>query len=284
MILGDYYVKHYQRKNKLTGSLIEFKSYEDYFERDFAVYDQLIEWCDTKPTEEVGPYILDLLNKRITSKKLSFGPNTIDLFTSGLPSIKIYQKIFGSYKKACEECGVAPMFGANIPKEFHNDYRKVRIYIDTREQQPLQFFDSRSLKLDVGDYAVSGDYFDYTYADRKSFPDFCNTMTTEYKRFARELQRCRSLNSFLFVVVESDLYKMEHTNSRSPKRYNLKYVFHNMRELQNQFPDCCQFVFSGNRGNSQMLIPKLLMVGQKIWKTDVQYFLDKGEMQYYNKK
>jgi hypothetical protein len=284
MILGDYYVKHFQRKNKLTGSLIQFKNYEDYFERDFATYDQMVEWCETAPESEVKPYILDLLKKRIANKKLKHGPSTVDLFSCKMPPIRFYQKLFGSYSKACEECGVSPMFASAFPQEFHRDCTFAKIYIDTREQQPLKFDYSQPMKLDVGDYAINGEDFKYTYVDRKSFPDFCNTMTTEYKRFARELQRCRGLDSFLFVVVECDLYKIEKINSRSPKRYNLNYVFHNMRDLQNEFSDCCQFVFSGNRSNSQLLIPKLLMLGPKIWRTDVQYFLDRGEMQYYNKK
>ena len=284
MILGDYYVKNFQRKNKLTGNLIQFKNYEDYFQRDFATYEQMLEWCNVAPEEEVAPYILDLLKKRIAKKQLNYGPSTVDLFTCELPPIRLYQKFFGSYHKACQECGVEPMFGAGFPKEFHADYKFAKIYIDTREQQPLSFINSQPMKLDVGDYAVNGEHFQYTYVDRKSFADFCSTMTAEYKRFARELQRCRSLDSFLFVVVECNLYQINKINSKAPKRYNLNYVFHNMRDLQNEFSDCCQFVFSGNRGNSQLLIPKLLMVGSKIWKTDVQYFLDKGEMQYYNKK
>jgi len=35
----------------------------------------------------------------------------------------LYKQLFGSYKKACEECGVKPMFYANLPQEFHHDYR-----------------------------------------------------------------------------------------------------------------------------------------------------------------
>lgn len=284
MMLGDYYVKHYQRKNKLTGSLIQFKNYEDYFQRDFATYDQMVEWCDTAPEAEVAPYIIDLLKKRIHKKNLDYGPATVEMFTSELPPIRIYKKIFGSYKQACEQCGVKPMFGSNLPEEFHRDYSQRKIYIDTREQQPLKFANSQVMKLDVGDYAVNGDDFKYTYVDRKSFPDLCNTLTTEYKRFARELQRCRSSGAYLFIVIECDLYKMDKINAKSPKRYNLSYVFHNLRDLQKEFRDCCQFVFSRNRSSSQLLIPKILMLGEKIWNTDMQYFLDNGAMQYFNKK
>jgi hypothetical protein len=284
MILGDYYVKHFARKNKLSGNLIEFKNYEDYFERDFASYNQLVEWCDVADQEEVKEYILSLLKKRIQKKEIDYGPSSVELFTSELPPMRVYKRIFGSYRAACELCGVKPLFGSNLPKEFHNDYRNVNILIDTRERQPLKFRNSKPLKLDIGDYAVSGQDFQYTYVDRKSLPDFCNTVSTEYKRFYRELQRCRQSESFLFIVVEANLYTMREVNKYAPKRYNIDYIFHNMRQLQHDFRDCCQFVFSGNRSSSQILIPKLLMLGKKMWNVDVQYFLDIGEMNYFEIK
>lgn len=283
LILGDYYVKHFQRKNKLNGNLLQFKNYEDYFNKDFTNRSQMIEWCETAPEDEVKEYILSCLKKRIEKKKLKYAPNTVELFTADLPSISIYKRLFGSYSQVCEQCNAQPMFKSPLPKEFHNDYRSSKIYIDTREQQPLAFPNSTPLKLDVGDYAVNGDDYDYTYVDRKSFADFCSTMTVGEKRFARELQRCRDLGCYLFIVTECDLYKMAKINSFSPKRYNLSYVFHNMKELQHKYRDCCQFVFSGNRSNSKILIPKLLMCGQKLWNTDIQYFLDEGVMDYYER-
>jgi hypothetical protein len=283
MILGDYYVKHFARRNKLSGDLLQFKNYEDYFEKDFSNYKQLIEWCETAPANEVEPYIISCLKNRIKKKELKYGPNTIELFTSNLPTIQLYKKFFGSYSNACEACGVEPMFNANLPKSFHSDFRDIKIYVDTREQQPLEFKNSEKLKLDVGDYAVGGEDYNYTYVDRKSFGDFCSTMTVDYKRFRRELQRCRDLGCYLFIVTESNLYKMAERNAYSPKRYNLDYAFHNMREIQSDFRDCCQFVFSGNRSNSQILIPKLLVNGKKLWNTDIQYFLDAGAMNYYER-
>ena len=283
MILGDYYVKYFARKNKLTGDLLQFKNYEEYFEKDFTNYKQLIQWCESAPIEEVKPYIISCLKNRIKKKELKYGPSTIELFTSSLPTIQLYKQFFGSYSKACEACGVKPMFGANLTTSFHSDFRDIKIYIDTREQQPLEFKNSEKLKLDVGDYAVGGDNYNYTYVDRKSFGDFCSTMTVDYKRFRRELQRCRDLGCYLFIVTESNLYKMAERNLYSPKRYNLDYAFHNMREIQSEYRDCCQFVFSGNRSNSQMLIPKLLVNGKNLWNTDIQYFLDSGAMNYYER-
>lgn len=282
-ILGDYYVKYYPRLNKLTGKQLPFKDYHDYFEKDFANYKQLVEWCETADVEEVKQYLVEVLKKRIIKKKLDYAPNTVELFTSGLPPMDIYKHLFGSYAKACALADTKPLFGSALPKEFHYDCRNVKIYIDTREQQPLKFNNSEILKLDVGDYAVGGDDYNYTYVDRKSFGDFCGTMSKDYKRFARELQRCRDLGGYLFIVTETPLYKMEEKNRFNPKRFQLDYIFHNMRDLQHEFKDCCQFVFSGNRSSSQILIPKLLVLGKKLWNVDIQYYLDSGEMNYFER-
>jgi len=275
MLLGDYYVKHFQRKNKLTGELLPFKNYEEYFEKDFSQSHQLKQWCDTAPFGAVKSYIIELLKKRIKSKNLKSALSSVELWTIGLPDIDVYKKYFGSYTDACKECLVEPMFNSKLPKEFWNDYSNINVLIDTREQQPLKFKKSTILKLDIGDYAVTGDDYNYTHVDRKSFADFCATVTNSYNRFAKELERCRSLGCYLFIVIEAPLHSMDDYNKQSYKKFNLKYVIHNMRELQREYGDCCQFVFSGSRDLSVELIPKLLVLGKSLWKTDIQYFWSK---------
>ena len=275
MLLGDYYVKHFQRKNKLTGELLPFKNYDDYFERDFSQPHQLMEWCDTAPFGAVKNYIGEILNKKIKSKNLKSGLSSIELITNGLPEIDVYKKYFGSYTDACKNCLVEPMFGQKLPKEFWNDYSNVNILVDTREQQPLKFKKSKIMKLDIGDYAVGGDLYNYTHVDRKSFADFCATVTNSYARFSKELDRCRSLGCYLFIVIEAPLHGMAEYNKQSYKKFNLNYVFHSMRSLQRDYSDCCQFVFSGSRELSVELTPKLLVLGKSLWKTDIQYFWSK---------
>lgn len=281
MLLGDYYVKHFGRRNKLTGQLLEFKNYDDYFEKDFSNHKQMIEWCKKTSEKEAKQYLIDCLKKRIIKKNLKYAPNTIELFTANLPTMEMYKTLFGSYSNVCSICDIEPMFKNNLPAKFHDDYGHCKIYIDTREQKPLSFANSEKLKLDVGDYAVSGDSYCYTYVDRKSFADLCGTVTVGYDRFKKEMQRCRDVGGYMFIVVEEDLYQMEEKNKRSPKKFNLSYVFSKMRDIQNEYKDCCQFLFSGNRVNSEKLIPKLLVVGKDLWHTDMQYFLDQNAL---NKK
>ena len=77
MLLGDYYVKHYQRKNKLTGELLPFKNYKDYFDKDFSQPHQLMEWVNGADHVEAKGYIINLLHKRTMDKDIDYGPNGV---------------------------------------------------------------------------------------------------------------------------------------------------------------------------------------------------------------
>lgn len=283
MTLADYYVKFYQRKNKLTGELLPFKNKEEYFSKDFSNRSQLIKWCE-RGGEDVAEYILKLLKRRIDSKNLKRGPGHIELKVQSLPPLDSYLDIFQSYTKACEECGVKPLFGSRIPPEFFEniDMSDMKIFIDTREQQPLSFTNSESMKLDFGDYTAAGEYYDYTYVDRKSANDLIGTLSLgNLDRFKREVSRAKELGSYLFVVIESDMTRLEtymraaKNNKFGPHKTNLKFIYHNMREIMHEFADSCQFVFSGSRENSEKIIEKILFFGRKLWNVDLQYYIDK---------
>jgi len=273
--LGDYYVENYARKDKLTGELIPFKKYDQYFATDFINKRNMKKWCKTAPRSEVKEYIIKAFKEKKEAKRLQGGPPSVYLQTVGLPDVDLCKEVFGSYSEACKQFGMLPMLSGQLPNEFKNDYSDTPILIDTREQKPLHFKNSESLKLDVGDYAVGGDLYDYTFVDRKSYQDFCATVTNGYARFIKELERCRSMGCVLFVVVETAFGKMWATNRAGYKKFNLDYVYHRMREIQAEYSDCCQFVFSGSRGKSEEIIPKILVLGKKLWTVDVQYFWDK---------
>jgi hypothetical protein len=256
VLLGDYYVKHFQRKDKLTGELIPFKKYDQYFHTSFLNASNMRKWCKTAPKEEVESFVIKSIKDKLTSKNIKAGPPALYLETSGLPDMEICKEIFGSYSATCEKFGMLPMLSGQLPKEFNNDFSETPILIDTREQQPLSFKNSELLKLDVGDYGVSGELYDYTFVDRKSYQDFGATVTGGYARFVKELERCRSLGCFLFIVVECAFDDIHRQNSASYKKFNLGYVCHQMRRIQADYSDCCQFVFSGSRDESVTLIPR----------------------------
>tara|TARA_B110000495_G_scaffold113285_1_gene98018 strand:+ start:4469 stop:5419 length:951 start_codon:yes stop_codon:yes gene_type:complete len=283
MTLAEYYVKFFQRKNKLTGDLLPFKNKQDYFTKDFSNRTQLIKWCGESGVE-VKDYILKMLSDRITSKSLVRGPGHVELKFQSMPDLDSYMKYFDSYTEACRLCGVTPLFGKRIPPEFFEeiDMQDMKIFIDTREQQPLTFGNSEKMKLDFGDYTSAGEYYDYTYVDRKSANDLIGTLSLgNLDRFKREISRARDLGSYLFIVIDSDMPHLEaymraaKSNKFGPHRTNLKFIYHNMREIMHEFADSCQFVFSGSRENSERIIEKILFFGRKLWNVDVQYYIEK---------
>ena len=80
----------------------------------------------------------------------------------------------------------------------------MRIIIDTREQCPWHFGDLADVSrgtLSAGDYALAGDI---GFAiERKSLPDYVHTVTSEWPRFKRELQRMKSYPARV-VIVEGE--------------------------------------------------------------------------------
>ena len=82
----------------------------------------------------------------------------------------------------------------------------------------------------------------------------------------------KQFESFLYVVVECSMKDIESNNHYSS---NIPYIHHNIREIIHKYPKTCQFLFTGNRENSEEIIPKLLTYGDKIWGCDLQYHFDK---------
>lgn len=275
LYLADYYCKHFPRKCLFDGLPLQFRDKETYFRSLFANRKNMESWLLKTKKDDKKPVLLEMLSWRIKEKKLQFAPPEVELFTCDLPSIKEYKDAFGSYSFAANQFGVSPMFSQKPPKDWDKiDFSKKKILIDTREQKPLKFINSVSHKLDVGDYGISGDSFDYTFVDRKSFPDFCGTLVLEnYQRFRKELIRCKEQNCYLWVVIEAELSNIHSINNYAPHKANLKFIFHQMNALQHEFAGNLQFVFSGGRKESQDLIPRLLCLGKQLWNVDMQYYL-----------
>ena len=281
MSVAEYYTKHYPRKNQLTGEPLPFKNKFDYFNTDFSTRAQMIKWCDKENSDKVNPYILKQLKNRVDQKQLKYAPNHIEIEINKLPPIDVYKRNFGGYGQACKELGLEPIYNKGITKDFFrkkNSIEEITIHVDTREQKPLSFQNTLENKLDFGDYTMGGDNYTYTYVDRKSEGDFKGTLGGGFKRFRRELQRAKDFNSYLYVVTESSIKDIQRNNNFGPHKSNLAYLWHNMRLLTHEFKGHCQFLFTGNRTNSQLIIPKLLYYGKDLWNVDLQYFIDNNDM------
>jgi len=282
LTVAEYYTQEYPRLNRLTGDPLPFKNKFDYFNTDFSTRAQMIKWCyQHKDKEEVKEYILKQLKNRIDQKELKYAPNHLEIEINKLPPIDMYKYNFGGYVQACQGLGVKPLYDKGITKDFFqkkNSVEEIPIYIDTREQKPLSFKNSKSHKLDFGDYTMGGDNYNYTFVDRKSEGDFKGTMTVGFKRFRKELERAKQFDAYLYIVTESNIPKIQKNNNFGPHKSNLSYVWHNMRLLTHEFHGHCQFVFTGTRTNSELMIPKLLYYGKELWNVDLQYFLDNYDM------
>ena len=241
----------------------------------------MIKWCNTHNNkEDIKEYILKQLKNRVDKNKSKYCPNHIEIEINKLPPIDLYKRNFGGYGQACKKLGLEPMYNKGITKDLYKkniNAEQSVMHIDTREQKPLFFKNSKSHKLDFGDYTIGGDNYSYTYVDRKSEGDFKGTMTVGFERFKKELQRAKEFNTYLYIVTESSIEKIIKNNNYGTYSSNLSYVWHNMRLLAHEFQGSCQFVFSGSRPNSQLLIPNLLYYGKKLWNVDIQYLLDSYE-------
>jgi len=273
MYLGDYYVKHYPRFNKLTGSPIPFKNKEQYFSTDFSSRSQLLKWCEQSKDKEVKEYILTRLIKRVKDKEWDYAPSHIELLKAKMPDIDLYKKYYGSYNKACGEIGLEPLFKRPMPDKFKEDF-DVKVFIDTREQKPLNFHKSEVLKLDFGDYTLAGQDFTNTFVDRKSATDFVGTFGKGFDRFRNEMQRCVEVDCYMYIVIEQSIESMYKEYFPGKRLSTVKWAMSNMIKLQNEFPRRCQFVFTNNRDESETIIPKLLALGKEAWETDIQYYID----------
>lgn len=273
--VGEYYEKHFPRFNKATGEPIAYKSKEQYFSQDFSNSRQLHKWCREADEEDVKEYIIEKLKERVGKKGYKIAPSYLDLVVSKMPKTLVYERVFGSYEKACETIGLEVKLCGKLPLDFWEqnlDHLEKEVIIDTREQTPIEYNGAISSKLDIGDYCLIGDYYSKTFVDRKSISDFKSTMSQGYERFLREIERAREFGAFLWVVVEGSLSQVyAENNFRNKHKANLEFVFHRMKTIMIENHDVCQFVFADSREDAKDLILRLLYSGNKVWNVDMQY-------------
>jgi len=278
IILAEYYTAYYPKYDLYSKEPIPFIDKEQYDNTFFINRNNLIKWSEQAPNEKVKEYLINQLKYRIQSKNLMRAPCHLDIETKKMPPIDLYRKFFKGYTNACNELEIEPLFSKKIMKNFfnpNNSFEEIKILIDSREQLPLVFKNSAKMKLDFGDYTAAGKNYDYTYVDRKTEGDFKGTMTKGFERFKKEILRAKQFNSYIFVLVESTVDKINANNESSLSKTKMPFVWNRMRSLMHEFPGVCQFVFSGSRENSISLIPKILNYGKILWNVDMQYFIDK---------
>lgn len=282
MYLGDYYVKHLQKKDLLTKELIPFKNYEQYIADNFVSYSNYIKWLQKIDSSTLKDWTLEEAKSKFESKNIKVAPSNTYYTLSQMAGISFYKKAFGSYSEFLDELDfdyyTERWFYKNLPKNFWEE--KVddhTIFIDTREQKPFQFKKSLVSKLDFGDYTIGGDHYSKTFIDRKSMEDFKGTFVGGFERFKREMDRCVEFNSYMFVLVESSIKQIEEDNLKTQFKTNLQFLWHNVKEIMVQYPKHIQFIFAESREEAESLVPRILFFGDRLKNVDLQYFLERKE-------
>ena len=275
LTIGDYYVKHFDRRDLFTGDKLAFRNYDQYFRDNFNCYDNFMSWVYTAPKDEVKKYVRDKAVEKFGLKQIKTSPPNLFYDLSEMANIFIYKKLWGNYSAFLKDLNVENWYKKNLPDNFwDDDYEDIKIFVDTREKKPLRFKNSVTNKLDFGDYTAGGDFYSKTFVDRKAQDDFRQTFGKDIARFRREMDRCVKFDSYMFVIAETTIDKLEDNNKVSKFKSNLGYLWHNVRGLMVDYPENLQIIFAHNRMGAKKLIPKILYHGQDLWRVDLQYFID----------
>ena len=280
--MAEYYQQCYPRHNLYDGKLIKFKNKEYYFSTDFNSRTNLKMWLKEAPEEDSKKYCIDLLKARKTAKNLIYAPTQVELRTLMLPPIHYYNLLFDDYYKLCEKMGFQnkhSSFGEIITGATYSK-DNYKIYVDTREQLPLELdWPSESKGLKVGDYALSDSEVTCNcHIERKSLSDFISTLSVKhFDRFEREILRAEELGIYLVILVEDTLnnaLSFRYLPYISKKiKVTPEFIFRNVRQLTQKYPHI-QFLFVKDRDESARVIKKIFFSGCLYKKVDLQLAYD----------
>lgn len=126
------------------------------------------------------------------------------------------------------------------------------IKIDTREQQPYGFENSEVGTIPIGDYSICG-LENFIAIERKELNDLVSCLTTDRKRFERELHKARALDYFALVIEASlsDLANGHYRSQMGPKSAIQSLLAFSVRYRLPIF-------FCGNRKYGQRVTESLL--------------------------
>lgn len=276
-----YYQKYYERRDLLTGELINFKTKEQYLNSDFNDKNNMKKWLKDQSVEKAKEYCKNLLIKRKNNKNLIYSPTQVELRTIMSPSIIFYNKVFKDYYNLCSSVGLENKFISpnSIDHQFKNELgEKDIIYVDTREQSWLKFNVPFEIKtLPFGDYACSNDNCG-CFVERKSLSDFISTLSVKnYDRFKNEIEKALKNNSYIIVMVEetlSNALSFQYLPHISKKiKATPEYIFHNVRELLQSYNNL-QFLFVDGRKEMTRIIESIFASKCFYRKIDLQLAYD----------
>ena len=282
MTLQMYYHLFYPRTDKLTGEMIPFKTYEQYFESDFISRNNMVKWLlENSNRDETKVWAFNALKQRAEKKGLKIAPCWLALKTLMVPSVEFFDiKWRGGYNEACKEAGLTPPFDYQFHPPMNINYlNPINIVVDTREQEPLEFLGDKLIrtKLHFGDYTAAGDNFDNVFIERKSLSDLLGTLSAGYDRFCRELERAREMEAYIVILCEScsnDFFHFPVVRGIHSKA-SVEFIHHRFREITVKFPNV-QFLFVKGRDEAARCAKKILVLGRDIRQYDLQHSYHRG--------
>ena len=100
-------------------------------------------------------------------------------------------------------------------KKMEAENNTTKILIDTREQKPLEFYDSEVVNTEVvclpyGDYHIrfKDGYEPPVVFERKSLSDLFGTLGKGYVRFKKEITKAKNDDVQLVIIIECSLTKI----------------------------------------------------------------------------
>ena len=279
----EYYQKYYPRHDLYDNKIIKYKNKEQYFSTDFNSKTNLKMWLKNSKDEDAKSYCKNLLVERKEKKDLKYTPTQVEMRTVMTPPIQYYDELFGGYYSFCESLGFENKYQKTSDITIGKEYEKPQysIHIDTREQMPLNFnnYKTEIKTLSVGDYTFSEPKLTCNcYIERKSLADFISTLSVKnFERFEREIQRAKTMDANLIVLVEDTLANalsfkyLPHISKKI--KVTPEYIFHNVRLLIQKYPHI-QFLFVNGRKESKRVIQKIFFSGCAYKKIDLQYAYD----------
>jgi hypothetical protein len=276
MLMSEYFEKFEPRYDLYSNEKIKYKDRESYLSTYFTDKRNMSKWLKIQDKDTALDFIKKGFKFRKKKDELQFVPSQVEARNlKEIPSINAYPYI--NENSIWEELDLKQRFTyEELTYQFENLDGAI-IGIDTREKNRLGFNGIKTVKhkFDFGDYGfINEPYFCNTFFERKSIIDLWGTMSKGYDRFCKEIERASNSGAYIIVVVDYAYSKAAGYNYN--KRYSKStsnFIFHRIRKMLQTY-DNLQFVFSGGREQSEYLIKKIGMMGEKARKYDLQYLLD----------
>lgn len=277
----DYYYFFEPRYDLYDKELIVYRNLNQYRETDFNCRDNFVEWLtENYRNPATKEYCLNKLQERAERKNHFVVPSQVELKSLLLPSLLGFEKLYGTldnFFAATAKLNIKPRFDYNAVPVLQ-DKGELKIFVDSREQNPLQFpCETSTMKVPCGDYFPDSNYFNNVFAERKSLADLAGTLGGGLERFIRELDKARELGFYIVVVVEclfSDVLHYTSTN-RYSKKMTGAHLTHTIRQLNQSHPNV-QWVFTGTRKRAADIIEKIFRLGEQVRVLDLEFLKDGG--------